>query len=104
MQDLVKYFESEIPDILKPLSKEDFEDQGLSGLHLKKNPILFKGLRIQEKSRQSIQNELNRSLDRKPLEVILSDKSVLRVFAIDLVVSPGSKVYLADVLDGEFLS
>jgi len=104
MQDLIKFIRAEIPDVMALVTSSELEDKGLSGLHITTEPILLKGLRISPEEKLLVQNEINKNLDANPVKVRLRDGKKLTIFSIDLVVSPKSMVYLADILDGEFIS
>lgn len=100
MEDLIDHFSEEVSKSLSSLASTDFEDKGLSGLHLKKDPILLKGIWINPNKLQQVTNNLNVVLDRKPVKLRLRDNKTLTINGVDLVSTSSSAVYLTDIVDG----
>lgn len=103
MQDLISHIRQELSLKLRTLAKESFEDRGLSGVHIKSNPLLLQGIRFEPEDHLQVQTSINKDLSKLPLTVQLSDNSKLKVLGIDTVVTQKGLVYLADLLEADFV-
>ena len=72
-------------------------------MHIKSNPILLQGIRFEPEDHNKVQSSINKELSRVPLVVELSDNTNLKVLGIDTVVTQKGLVYLADLLEADFV-